>query len=116
VALKTSDIIQKWFEAWETGNYEDIPITDDFKHTSPYGTIAGKDAYLALVAANEDKFLGHTFKIHDALYGETTACVRYTGERGDFSLDVSEWYKFEDNMIREIISYYNIEGEGEIEI
>lgn len=116
MALKTSAIIRKWFEAWESGNYRDIPVTDDFRHTSPYGTIVGKNAYLDLVAANEDKFLGHTFQIHDALYGETTACVRYTGKREDLSLDVSEWYTIEGNKIREIISYYNIEGEREIEI
>ena len=113
--MNTAEIVAKWFEAWKSGAYRDIPVTDDFRHTSPYGTIAGKQNYLDIVSANEAKFLGHTFEIHDALYGERSACVRYTAKRQDFELEVSEWYVFEEGLIREIISYYNIEGDGEIE-
>lgn len=113
---QTKDLIDSWFRCWEEGRYRDIPVTEGFRHTSPYGTIEGKKTYLDIVAANENKFLGHEFEIHEALYGEETACVRYTGRRGDFSLDVSEWYKVTAEGIAEIISYYNIEGAGEIEL
>lgn len=42
----------------------------------------------------------------------TLACVRYTARQGeDFSLDVSEWYYFENDLIREIYAFYHI---GEI--
>ena len=87
--LKT--LVHTWFQKWEEGDFEHIPITEDFSHTSPYGTIDGKKAYLDLVKANRDKFLGHRFEIHDELYGDDIACVRYTTRNGDFKLDVSEW-------------------------
>lgn len=115
MGAKASEITAKWFKAWESGDYRSIPVTEDFRHTSPYGTIVGKQPYLDLVSANEEKFLGHSFEFHDELYGDKSACVRYTARRKDFSLEVSEWYEFEGNLIKEIISYYNIEGEGEID-
>ena len=93
------------------GDFLDLPIADNFKHTSPFGTIDGKKAYLDLVQENKDKFLGYHFDIHDAIYEEDKACVRYTGVQGDFTLDVSEWYYVKDGLIVEIIAYYHI---GEI--
>jgi hypothetical protein len=109
--MKAQHLIATWFKTWEGGNIENLPITDDFTHTSPFGTIIGKKAYLTLVNANKDKFLGYSFTIHDELYENNKACVRYTTKQGDFKLDVSEWYTINDNLIQEIIAYYHI---GEI--
>lgn len=103
------ELVDKWFRSWESEKYKEIPITDDFKHTSPFGTIDGKQAYLALIKENEEKFLGYNFKIHDAIYENDRACVRYTASQGEnFSLDVSEWYYIKDNLISKIVSYYHI--------
>lgn len=105
-------LVKKWFESWTEGDFHSLPVSDTFKHTSPFGTIHGKKAYLDLIEANRDKFLGYYFKIHDEIYGDDRASVRYTGQQGnDFSLDVSEWYYFKNGLIEEIIAYYHI---GEI--
>ena len=109
--METQKLVAKWFELWDRGKFLDLPVTDNFKHTSPFGTIRGKKEYLRLVEANRDKFLGYKFEIHDSMYGEHKACVRYTGRQGNFSLDVSEWYYFEQGSISEIIAHYHI---GEI--
>ena len=105
-------LVKDWFSKWENGDYLHLPVTEAFKHTSPFGTISGKKAYLDLVQKNEDKFLGYTFEIHDSLYDGDRACVRYTARQGNhFALDVSEWYYLKGELIEEIISYYHI---GEI--
>ena len=109
--MRTETLVQTWFEKWEQGDFRSLPVTDTFKHTSPFGTIDGKQVYLAVVEENRDKFLGYTFTIHDAIYEEHKACVRYTAQQGDFKLDVSEWYYILDGLIDEIIAYYHI---GEI--
>ncbi|MBW2938240.1 nuclear transport factor 2 family protein [Aureisphaera sp. CAU 1614] len=102
-------LIQQWFALWERGDFLSLPISDDFVHTSPFGTITGKKAYLDLVQNNKDKFLGYTFTLHDAIYGKHHGCVRYTAKQGDsFSLDVSEWYYSKDNLIQKIVAYYHI--------
>ena len=100
--------MQDWFRKWEDGDFLKLPITSDFSHTSPFGKIDGKENYLNLVKENQDKFLGYVFDIQDEFYDKDKACVRYRTVQGDFSLDVSEWFYFENNLIREIISYYHI--------
>lgn len=110
--MGTKKIVEEWFEKWNKGDIVNLPISENFKHTSPFGTIDGKKTYLDLVNENKDKFLGYTFVIHDRIYEKVKACVRYTAKQGkDFSLDVSEWYYVEDNLINEIVAYYHI---GEI--
>lgn len=104
-------LVKEWFRKWEEGDFPDLPISDNFKHTSPYGTISGKKEYINLIEANKDKFLGHRFVIHNEIYEKDIACVRYTAIKGNFKLDVSEWYFQSKGQINEIVAYYNIEGE-----
>jgi hypothetical protein len=59
--VKIKDLIHEWFDKWEQGDFLNIPVSDDFTHTSPFGEITGKDAYLKLVEKNQDKFLGYHF-------------------------------------------------------
>ena len=108
--MELQKLVEDWFEKWEKGDFLNLPITEDFKHTSPYGVISGKEVYTDLVAANKDKFLGHRFEIHDKIFDKESACVRYTAIQNDFTLDVSEWYYPKDGLINEIVAYYNIEG------
>ncbi len=109
--MDLKELIKKWFAKWKEGDYHNLPVSDNFRHTSPFGTISGKEQYIDLVEENKDKFLGYNFKIHDEIYYENKACVRYTATQGDFSLDVSEWYYVKNGLIEEIIAYYHI---GEI--
>ncbi len=107
--MNTKELVKRWFDKWDEGDFTNLPISDNFKHTSPFGTINGKRAYINLIRENEDKFLGYVFEIHDELYEENRGCVRYTGKQGsDFALDVSEWYYIKDNEIVEIVAYYHI--------
>ena len=104
-------LVYTWFNKWELGQYHDLPISDGFKHHSPFGTIDGKSTYLNLIRKNEDKFLGHKFVILDEIFAEGKACVRYLAKQNDFKMEVSEWYYFENGLISEIHAYYHI---GEI--
>lgn len=109
--MNSKDLIRAWFKKWEDGDFYNLPISENFKHTSPFDVIRGKKEYIKLVEANKDKFLGYRFEIHDEIYDKGKACVRYTAIQGDFRLDVSEWYYTKDDAITEIIAYYHI---GEI--
>ena len=105
------ELVASWFDIWESGQFMTLPLADGFKHHSPFGTIEGKQAYLELVNNNRDKFLGYHFEIHDSIYTENSACIRYTAVQGDFKLDVSEWHYAKAWAIHEIYAYYHI---GEI--
>lgn len=111
--MKLNELVKRWFSVWREGDYRNIPVAINFKHTSPYGTIDGKEPYLRLVEANKDKFLGNRIDLHDEIYAGDKACVRYTitNASGGFTMEVSEWFFMGDGLIQEIVSYYNIEGE-----
>ena len=109
--MNLKELIKDWFSKWEKGDFLNLPLSGNFKHTSPFGTIKGKKAYIKLVEDNKDKFLGYRFEIHDEIIENNKACVRYTAIQADFRLDVSEWYYVKEDLIEEIIAYYHI---GEI--
>lgn len=111
--MEMKQLVDLWFQKWDEGDFKNIPVTKDFKHTSPYGTVEGKEAYLNLVEPNKDKFLGNEINLHDGLYEENKACVRYTitNNAVGFTMEVSEWFYKKEDLIGEIIAYYNIEGE-----
>ena len=106
--MDIKSLIHTWFDLWEKGDFLNLPISQNFQHTSPFGTISGKEAYITLVENNKDKFLGYQFDIKEHLFDTTKACVRYQANKNDFSLDVSEWYYIKDNLITEIIAHYHI--------
>lgn len=106
--MTTEQLVNKWFDCWEHGDFENIPVSDNFSHISPYGIIKTKKSYLALVRLNKDQFLGHDFIIHDILADGDKACVRYTAVKGNFKLDVSEWHYCNENLIEKIVAYYHI--------
>lgn len=109
--MRMKDLVKDWFSKWEKGDFYNLPISENFRHTSPFGTINGKKDYIKLVEENKDKFLGHHFELHDAVFNNNKGCVRYTAIQGDFKLDVSEWYYSKNELIEEIVTYYHI---GEI--
>jgi len=106
--MDLKELVKQWFDKWEEGDFYNLPVTESFKHTSPFTTINGKEEYIRLVEANKNKFLGYRFDIHDEIYDKERACVRYTAIKGDFKLNVSEWYFASNNLIEEIIAYYHI--------
>ena len=109
--MNTRELVRTWFELWNSGDFSDLPLAENFVHESPYGVIKSKEAYMNLVSSNKDKFLGHRFEIHDEMYGQGQACIRYTAIQGDFNMEVSEWHYTRDGVIERIVAYYNIEGE-----
>ncbi len=107
--MTAATIVKKWFETWERGDFNNLPITDNFCHKSPFGTISGKENYLNLVRQNKDKFIGYNFEIEDVIYMDNKACIRYLAIQEDFKLEVSEWHYIMNNQISSVIAYYHIE-------
>jgi hypothetical protein len=40
--MNSKTLVEEWFSKWGTGDFTNLPITENFKHTSPFGTINGK--------------------------------------------------------------------------
>ena len=103
--------VARWFSCWNTGAIDDLPITDDFRHTSPFGTIQTKARYLEIVNKNRDAFLGNKLTVLRQMVDGDNVCVQFRQTREDdpgFEMIVCEWYVVDGDRIREIESFYNI--------
>ncbi|MBT8189240.1 MAG: nuclear transport factor 2 family protein [Bacteroidia bacterium] len=107
--MTTEKLVEAWFNIWTKGNFEDLPLTEGFEHTSPYGTISGRKAYMEIINSNLDKFLGHQFIIEDMIIEKEKACIRYLAIQENFKLEVTEWHYVKDDKIDKIVAYYNID-------
>lgn len=54
--MNTNNIINEWFIKWEEGDYNNIPISDNFQHKSPFRKINGKENYLKIVSEMKTNF------------------------------------------------------------
>ena len=36
--MEVKKLIKKWFDKWEKGAFLDLPVSENFKHTSASGT------------------------------------------------------------------------------
>lgn len=113
--LNLHPVVKKWFRCWEKGNIEELPIADDFSHTSPFGTIKPKAKYLEIVGKNRKDFLGNTLTVTQQIKEGSQVCVQFEQKNKNTGLEmtVCEWYVLEGDLIKEIRSFYNI-GNAEI--
>ena len=100
----------KWFECWESGKVEELPIAEDFRHTSPFGTIRPKSKYMDIVNKNKKDFLSNTLKVTRQIKDDNNVCVQFEQKNNntDLEMTVCEWYVIERDKITEIRSFYNI--------
>ena len=106
-------IIRRWFDSWEARRPDQLPITDDFIHTSPFGDIVSAERYLDLVDKNQEAFFENEYEIGNQIVQGDQACVQYELVNARGRMPVCEWYVFEGDRIKRIYAYYNI-GNAEI--
>ena len=113
--VEVHPVIKQWLSCWETGILDDLPILDDFRHTSPFGTIETKKRYLEIVEKNKSDFLGNTLTVIDQILEGNKVCVQFEQRNANTGLRmvVCEWYTLEGDCIKDIRSFYNI-GDAEI--
>ena len=39
-------LARPWIDGWNAGKPAEIPLAAEFVHSSPFGTVAGRDKYL----------------------------------------------------------------------
>ncbi|MBT8234927.1 MAG: nuclear transport factor 2 family protein [Bacteroidia bacterium] len=109
--MTIQELVTAWFELWTTGNFEELPLAENFTHTSPYGIVNGRENYMNLARTNKEAFTGNTFDIHETLFDGNRGCIRYTMKSPTGTLEVSEWIHESNGMISKIIAYYNLQEE-----
>jgi len=100
----TMNVIDEWFGAFRERNIDSAPLAEDFTHTSPFGIVAGRQAYLDTVAANAAAFYGPDLEIVDTVESADVSVVRYLMD----GTPATDWVYSRDGEITAIYSYYHL--------
>lgn len=105
------EIAESWLAAFQSRDISKLVLADDFVHTSPFGEIRGKNAYLDLVRANEEAFFSNTIKVIDFLDGDDRFAVRYLVG----NMAACDIIYVRDGKIAEVFAYYHYGEKPEME-
>jgi len=75
--MVSKELVDSWFDAFRERDISKLELAEDFVHTSPYGEIKGRDAYLDLVRENSEAFFSPTIEIIDVIDGGDRFAARY---------------------------------------
>ncbi|MEM7532009.1 MAG: nuclear transport factor 2 family protein [Chloroflexota bacterium] len=96
-------VIDGWLDAFRTKDISKLELTEDFVHTSPFGEIKGRQAYLDLTMANPDAFFSSTITTLDVLDCGDKFAIRYLVD----DMPACDCIYVRDGQIAEIHSYYH---------
>jgi hypothetical protein len=95
-----------WIEAWNEGRPDDIPLAENFTHSSPFGTVTGREKYLGWVKPLSAKNVA-SLKIIRILGGDGEAAVWFEMKTKDSMVRVVDWLQTEGGEISSITSFYD---------
>ena len=96
-------VAESWLGAFIARDVSLLELADDFVHTSPFGKVCGREAYLELVRANEEAFFSNPIEIIDFLDCDDRFAVRYIVGQ----MPACDVVYVRDGLISEVFSYYH---------
>jgi len=97
---------EAWFGAFRAKDISklELELADDFVHTSPYGEVKSKKAYLDLVKANPEAFFSPKIEILDIFECGNKFAVRYLVNNNP----ACDCIYVQNGQISKIYSYYHV--------
>ena len=103
---ETERLARAWIEGWQRGEPDEIPLAQDFIHTSPLGVINGRDDYLEQTKPLAAKNVV-SLDIIDVVAGEGRAAIIYTAATPNGKMDACDWVECRGGKITAVTAYYD---------
>lgn len=107
--MTAEQLARLWIDCWNEGRPDDIPLAEDFTHSSPYGTVSGREAYLEwvkpLAAANVADL-----RVIRVLGGKEEAAIWFEMDSGERVVKTVDWVQVRGSEIASIQSFYDPTG------
>ncbi len=97
------EIADSWFDAFRSKDINKLNLAEGFIHTSPFGEVKGREAYLDLVRQNPKAFFGSTITVLDVIEDGDKFAYRYLVNDNP----ACDCIYVRDGQISEIFSYYH---------
>jgi ketosteroid isomerase-like protein len=106
--LPSAALARGWIEAWIAMDIEWLrnALAPDFVHTSPFGRLEGRDAYLEAVVPLARKSVQRLEIVHVVATGDQAA-IWFENETRAGVVPSCDWVRVEDGLIKEIRSFYD---------
>lgn len=99
-------LARTWLEYWNEGTPDDIPLAENFKHTSPFGCVEGRQKYLDWVKPLSARNTVD-LKIQRIISDRNQAVVHFEMETPSGKIPVVDWIVVSGDEIVEIQSFYD---------
>jgi hypothetical protein len=101
----STKLAEAWFEAFRQKDINKLEstLTEDFSHSSPFGDIKPRQAYIDLVKANPEAFFSPVIEIQDMFDCGDKIAVRYLVNNNP----ACDCIYIRDGQISKIFSYYH---------
>ncbi|MDH3271745.1 MAG: nuclear transport factor 2 family protein [Gemmatimonadota bacterium] len=111
----SAQLARGWIEAWIRMDLEWLRerLAPDFVHTSPFGRLEGRDAYLATVEPMARKSV-QRLDIKQIIATGDQAAVWFENQTPRGTVPTCDWIRTRDGLITEIQSFYDSEKVREV--
>ena len=99
-------LARAWIDGWNAGTPEDIPLASEFEHSSPFGTVKGRDKYLEWVRPLAAKNVT-SLKIIRTLAGDGECAIWFEMGTPNGVVQCCDWVRTDNNQIVAITSFYD---------
>lgn len=105
---RTAELARGWIEAWIRMDLDWLRerLATDFVHTSPFGRLEGRDAYLETVEPMARASV-MSLVILDVIADGDRAVVRFENRTPHGVVETCDWVRVEDDRLQEIRSFYD---------
>lgn len=95
-----------WIERWNEGEPVLIPLAENFRHTSPFGSVSGRRTYLDWVKPLAAKNVTQ-LKILRVIPDSNEAAIHFEMQTPKGPVQVCDWVVARNGEITEIHSFYD---------
>ncbi|MDH3646042.1 MAG: nuclear transport factor 2 family protein [Nitrosopumilus sp.] len=99
-------LARAWIDGWNAGKPDDLPLASNFVHTSPLGTVAGREKYLDWVRPLAAKNVT-SLNIVRTLAGEGESAIWFEMMTPNGLVQVCDWVQTDNGKIVAITSFYD---------
>lgn len=103
---RAEQLAHAWIQGWIDDCPDDIPLADDFVHTSPFGELTGRDHYLDTIKPASKRNVTK-LTIRQTLGNDKEAVIRFDMETPKGTIPCVDWISIEGNRITRIHSFYD---------
>lgn len=107
-AFSAKALAQGWIEAWQRQDYAWLKkqLSDNFFHTSPFGTLAGREHYLSVVIPLASKSV-QKLSIEKVIEDGDDAAIWFVNHTANGEIASCDWLTTSNGQIISVQSFYD---------